>query len=200
MRVILDDNFNSPSLYRLLACSRPKITEEVKVRIMLTQDFLELNPKTTYLQLTVPIPMKLSAPKLYVTVNPFISWFDNLKTVVLNGISDVNLSNITLRCSTFICCFSDTLELLPQLPNCIELFCDGNKLIQLPKLPMAETIYCHSNKLTWLPDLPSCKVLYCYNNNIKEILYLPSCRVLDCSNNEDIKIADMPLCHRMAHI
>src|SRR5437588_7237908 len=57
------------------------------------------------------------------------------------------------------------MTILPPLPQCQHLYCNGNRLTTLGSpLPHCQILYCSHNQLITLPSLPNCQVLYCYHN------------------------------------
>ena len=77
----------------------------------------------------------------------------------------------------YIWCVNNSLSILPELPNSLEIFwCVNNSLSILPELPNSLIeLYCCANKLSSLPKLPnSLEILWCSSNNLSSLPELPN--------------------------
>lgn len=91
-------------------------------------------------------------------------------------------------------CSNCGLTILPDLPNCTNVTCWGNKLSKLPDLPSCIHINCANNILTEIPDLPRCKTLICWGNLITKLPPLAQAEIIDCAGNNITIIPEFPQC------
>lgn len=94
-------------------------------------------------------------------------------------------------------CNDCRLTILPDLSNCKKLECYGNHLTKLPDLPNCIELNCNSNKLISLPNLPQCKKLLCMDNDLITLPELPNCELLSCSQNKLSYIPHLPKCKKL---
>lgn len=111
---------------------------------------------------------------------------------------DSNWSDIEL-CTRIIevDCIDCNLTYIPNLPNCVALYCSYNQLKKLPELPKCEVLGCSNNLLTELPDLPNCLRLGCSNNPLIFLPELPKCYRLSCMNCKLKKLPSLPNCETL---